>query len=879
MTSDCRNDCLEPLIFPKRPSNRPGLSRVSYRIGTYSDIREFLLRNLNKDVTLAPWTHRGSDDPGLALLEGASILGDILTFYQELYANEAYLRTAQSRESIADLVRLLGYRLSPGLGGRGAFAFEISGDASVVIPKGFPITAQVTGLEQQADFQTADEAVAYPWLSKFNLYRPLSAPNVTQSTAEFYIFSPDPFVNPITLEPGDRLIIGDAYPAGNPTRLINGEIVIIDRVRELHGRKLYKIKGSLSRPNSVSEVAAYKVGRSFRHFGHNAPPKVTVVSDGSASQNSITYTRYLNAATSADVDPDLAKEQFPLDVKVDDLPRGVDLVCRSVMRRMSNNVTYYTVIELTMIRRIADVRQGAYTWGALTGQSTLLVLDSELTTTTNPAVDSWYPTARTYDRIDIREIQFHETISPRLRLRAAPAPTSATAGHDVYFLGTDAQVQALKDRRLFLVGEGGEPEQAVVQSVETQSPNVADRRLLRRVTLDANLTYADFPNENPAVTVYGNLVDATQGKSEREAALGNGDSRQVFQTFKLPKAPLTYLTSTGQTPPEAPEMQIYVNDRLWKRVPAHFARGPKEEIYIVREDAKGESWVQFGDGKTGARLPSGIKNVVAKYRTGIAAFGALKEGTNANPGGRVDRLSKIRLPGEVSGGEQPESGENAREAAPGKIQSLDRLVSLRDFEMETLAIAGVSRASAAWELVDNVPAVVITALMKTGRDAEIAQVAQILAGYNRCRGPQRFPIIVHQGHLQYIYLDAGVAIDPSFREGLVIKAVEEALGVVGREGSGVDGSRGLLAAGRRRFGAKEYATRIEGAIQNVAGVRWSRVNGLGSLGTAVDPATLTLPAVPWPLSAVVGCGAENILALHGAHLKLSPVAVMALECT
>ena len=65
----------------------------------------------------------------------------------------------------------------------------------------------------------------------------------------------------------------------------------------------------------------------------------------------------------------------------------------------------------------------------------------------------------------------------------------------------------------------------------------------------------------------------------------------------------------------------------------------------------------------------------------------------------------------------------------------------------------------------------------------------------------------------------------------------------------------------------------------MAGVRWSWVHGLGSLGTAVDPATLTLPAVPWPLSAVVGCGAENILALHGAHLELSPVAVPALECT
>ena len=48
------------------------------------------------------WTHRDADDPGIALMEGAAILGDILTFYQEHYANEAYLRTAAWRERLSD---------------------------------------------------------------------------------------------------------------------------------------------------------------------------------------------------------------------------------------------------------------------------------------------------------------------------------------------------------------------------------------------------------------------------------------------------------------------------------------------------------------------------------------------------------------------------------------------------------------------------------------------------------------------------------------------------------------------------------------------------------------------------------------------------------
>lgn len=138
MSQKCRNDCKDLILFPGELKNRPGLSHIDYRIGTYSDFREALLEMLNADPVLAPWTNREADDPGIALLEGASILGDILTFYQELYANEAYLRTALWRESIADLVHLLGYRLSPGLGGKATFAFEVKGDKPVVIPAGFP---------------------------------------------------------------------------------------------------------------------------------------------------------------------------------------------------------------------------------------------------------------------------------------------------------------------------------------------------------------------------------------------------------------------------------------------------------------------------------------------------------------------------------------------------------------------------------------------------------------------------------------------------------------------------------------------------------------------------------------------------------------------
>ena len=214
---------------------------------------------------LQNWTHRAPDDPAIALLEGASILGDILTFYQETYANEAFLRTAQWRESISDLVRLLGYRLSPAVGGNATFAFEIKKDESVVIPAGFSLKATLEGLPKPTDFETKEEIIAYPWLSKFNVFRPLVWPPVTSETNEFYIEIPDQLTSPVALRQGDRLLVGDAS-ASAPGRIDNSEIVIVDSSRVLHGTLLIRIKGALRRTTNANSLVAYKLGRTFRHF-------------------------------------------------------------------------------------------------------------------------------------------------------------------------------------------------------------------------------------------------------------------------------------------------------------------------------------------------------------------------------------------------------------------------------------------------------------------------------------------------------------------------------------------------------------------------------------------------------------------------------------
>jgi len=74
-----------------------------------------LLRAMRELVPykLPEWTDFGSEaDFGNVLLQLFAHMGDILSYYQDRVANESFLGTAQTRRSIIQHLRLIGYRLS-----------------------------------------------------------------------------------------------------------------------------------------------------------------------------------------------------------------------------------------------------------------------------------------------------------------------------------------------------------------------------------------------------------------------------------------------------------------------------------------------------------------------------------------------------------------------------------------------------------------------------------------------------------------------------------------------------------------------------------------------------------------------------------------------
>jgi predicted phage baseplate assembly protein len=104
--------------------------------------------------------------------------------------------------------------------------------------------------------------------------------------------------------------------------------------------------------------------------------------------------------------------------------------------------------------------------------------------------------------------------------------------------------------------------------------------------------------------------------------------------------------------------------------------------------------VIFGDGEHGARLPSGVENVTAVYRSGIGAAGMVAADRITLMTTRPLGIRGVTNPLPASGAADPERADAARANAPLTVLAMGRVVSLRDAEDFARAFAGIGKAKA-----------------------------------------------------------------------------------------------------------------------------------------------------------------------------------------
>jgi hypothetical protein len=196
-----------------------------------------------------------------------------------------------------------------------------------------------------------------------------------------------------------------------------------------------------------------------------------------------------------------------------------------------------------------------------------------------------------------------------------------------------------------------------------------------------------------AVTIYGNVVNATHGETKTEV-LGSGDGSQELQQFDLRQSPLTYISAATPAGAES-TLKVRVDDVLWHETDNLIGLRPKDRRYITGTDDKDQTTVEFGNGKYGARLPTGVENVKAVYRTGIGKPGNVKARQITSVVTKPLGVKEVINPFPATGGADREDRDQARRNIPIAVMALDRLVSVQDYEDFARTYAGIAKASSA----------------------------------------------------------------------------------------------------------------------------------------------------------------------------------------
>jgi uncharacterized phage protein gp47/JayE len=102
------------------------------------------------------WNVTSEGDFGVVLLELFSYCGDILSYYTDRVAQEAYLPTATQRQSLLNIAQLLGYTPSNGTAASGTVTFVTNNPGvAVTIPQGTQVQSNFnTALDQPVIYQT-----------------------------------------------------------------------------------------------------------------------------------------------------------------------------------------------------------------------------------------------------------------------------------------------------------------------------------------------------------------------------------------------------------------------------------------------------------------------------------------------------------------------------------------------------------------------------------------------------------------------------------------------------------------------------------------------------------------------------------------------------
>jgi predicted phage baseplate assembly protein len=834
--NDC--GCCEGLTVqtPVEVYNRPGLNAIAYRVGIHSQFKQSLLTRLSDSnfPALQGLNTREDNDFTIALLDAWATVADVLTFYHERIANESYLRTATERVSLLYLARLIGYELRPGVAASTYLAFTLEdapgapGEAMIDI--GTKVQSIPGSGEQPQTFETVEKIQARakwnaikPQLTKPQILSPeISsillqgiATNLKQGASLLIIDGLNKKVRrvvsietnnaaqqtKVNFEKLDESISGTpslrfrssvrTSSLRNYANFISPSLLPqadLEALAIVQDKTIPQVAAILAeefvqQPSTQTGVFAFRVRASL--FGYNAPKWKSLLTsqrlgewiiqrnaDGSFDKWEFVEPAYPNnwdnpKRTLANENPGSSKN-IDLDTTYPSITKVSWLALQSPSRQ-----------EIYQVERVEELSRSDFT---ISAKVTRLRLDS----------------ATNFGQFTLRETTVLAQ-SEQLTLAEIPIlePIEGSS------IELDRRYDGLQvGQAIAIWGQRADSPEETVSEIATLS-NIQFNRAKNRtiLVLTKNLKYQ---YQRDTVTINANVALATHGETKEEV-LGSGEASQPYQRFTLRQSPLTYVSAPTPSGAES-TLQVRVNDVLWQEVPTLYGKEAGDRVFITRTDDEDQTTILFGDRNTGSRLPTGQENIKATFRKGIGLEGNVKAGQLSLLMTRPLGVKGVTNPLAATGSENPESREQARQNAPLTVLTLDRIVSLQDYEDFARAYAGIAKALATWTWNTQVRGVFVTVAGPEGNtvDEDSPLYNNLLSAMQKVSDP--YISLRVKSYRQALFRLAGrVKINPDYLPEKVLVAVKEAL-------------RSHFSFERRQFGQGVTLSEVMALMQAVEGV-------------------------------------------------------------
>ncbi len=569
--------------FPLPMSIAAGLTRLLRQTGTFPDFRRALLHaasvphgtaleedpvwskryllerdrdSLKKSLdAIGRWRGRHPQDFGIMLFELWAYVCDLTSFYDEVIANETYVRTASRRDSLRRLIAPLGYIPRPAVAALAELVGFAEGRQVVTLPVGTAFRSGAFKGNPPQVFEVTSETTIHPLLNEWSLLP------IRQR-----FFLPQPF---LLCRPGtvnvkvNELVVVSVGSAPQLRRVTQ----VTDYVG-LSGENYVRV--SVDDPLRIPLGTLYSTIRLLKASAIASPWMLSVASETSIDGNSI----YLDS-----VNRQIRRDELVI------LDSGRPWV-RTVLRNLDATRT---------VRAEVPAPSGSTTIAPVPAVTAIV----SKVTFTEPIPSEIVAAAPQinvhYGFVDagivvaeaMGVINQHDVLSVRAPIES-PRDSSPPGSFQ------------LEDKNNVGLARPGTLNFA--SGAFTVQGNPWPEGLVTPVKLFGNVIAA-----SRGETVVGEMLGSGDGTI----------ANQSFMLKKSPLTYLpapSATTPSGLTS----SLKVYVDGLQWTEVPGFYGRNSQDEVYTVRENDKNQSVVTFGDGVTGRRLSSGAQ-VTAEYRHGGGA--------------------------------------------------------------------------------------------------------------------------------------------------------------------------------------------------------------------------------------------------------------------